>query len=132
MRVAEAVFSAFDEDLPAPESPAICRDLLRGALGFRGLAVSPLPGAGGRPARLARTAGAGVDLLCCPADPEAGEEAFEALVRAQEEDPALDRALEDADRRLLRARERFLRGARPALDEVGCAAHQDLALRAFP
>ena len=63
-------------DLPAPVSPAIVEGLLRGELGFSGVAITDAleMGAlkdygGGEAALLALEAG--VDLLLCPEDPPA-------------------------------------------------------------
>jgi beta-N-acetylhexosaminidase len=130
-----AAWPAWDPDRPAWRSPAVVQGLLREHARFAGLAVAPdlgplLAGAIDPGPLAVDLAAAGVDLVPCTADPGIEVALWEALIRAQEDDPAIDRALEAADRRLdaVRARAFRPRPAAPA-DVLGAAAHRDLALR---
>lgn len=134
---AHVVYPAWDEELPATLSPHIVPRLLRDELGFEGVVVSDdleMKAVHGRwdeatQARLATAAG--VDVMLCCEDPELQVSVFQALVRAQEEDPRIERASLDAAQRIHRLRERFLlsRSPAPGLEVVGCAAHRALAER---
>jgi beta-N-acetylhexosaminidase len=121
-------------DLPATLSRAIVRDLLRGELGFAGLAVSDaldmgaVTAAGGGTVNLAAAAlQAGTDLLLCGPDPAAQVrvEAGLALAFANGE-LDVDEAAVSAGR--LANLQAWLAGfERPMIEVVGCAEHRALA-----
>ena len=71
-----------------------------------------------------------VFLVCKELDLQV--QAYEALVRLQEESKAQEDAAIDAVKRWHALRERFLRdpSPQPGLDVLGCGPHQELALRA--
>lgn len=131
---AHVVFPAYDERAPATLSHPLLAGLLRGQLGHRGVIVSDdmdMKAVADRfPVELAadRACRAGVDLFLACKEPERQLALYEALVRAQEEDPLHDRLAEDSARRLLALRERGLLGAPPApgLDVLGSAEHRAL------
>jgi len=131
---AHIVFPAWDEDVPATLSPRVIGGVLRGELGYDGVVISDdleMKAVHGRwPIAEAsdRMTKAGVDILLCCKDPGLQLEAFEALVRQQEDDPASERAHRESLRRLTALRERFFLGAapRPGLDRLACPAHRAL------
>lgn len=132
---AHIVFPAWDEEVPATLSPRIVQGVLRDRLGYDGLVFSDdleMKAVHGRwpiADAAARMTSAGVDVLLCCKDPVLQLEAYEALVRLQEEDPAADDACVTSVRRLKALRERFFltRPPQPALDVVGAPAHKALA-----
>jgi beta-N-acetylhexosaminidase len=121
-------------DLPATLSRAIVHDLLRGELGFAGLAVSDaldmgaVTEAGDETVNLAAAAlQAGTDLLLCGPDPAAQVrvEAGLALAFANGE-LDVDEAAASAGR--LADLQAWLAGFnRPSIEVVGCAEHRALA-----
>jgi beta-N-acetylhexosaminidase len=131
---------SLDEERPATLSRRIVQDLLREELGFQGVILSddlemkaiarswPIPDA----AVQAVTAGCD-GLLICSGDVELQARTLEALVYAVEQDQIPYKRLEDAQKRLRRAKERFLAapvasGRTPRLRHVlGCDAHQRIA-----
>ena len=100
--VGHAVYTALDRDNPAALSEAIVGRLLRGELGFDGVAISDDLGAGAitaaaseREAAVA-AAGAGIDVLLYAGTDEPGpaESALrEALRKGQLDRAALERSL---------------------------------------
>ncbi|MBN1335119.1 MAG: hypothetical protein JXB39_04105 [Deltaproteobacteria bacterium] len=123
---------AWDPDRPAWGSAALVSELLKDLLGYPGLAIAPDLGAllGAEPADrvVADLVAAGVDLVPCSADPAVEVALWEALVRAQEDDPAIDRAFEEADRRLDRARAQAFRPrAQGGLGALGAPEYRGLA-----
>lgn len=132
---AHVVFPEWDEELPATLSPHILPRLLRKELGFDGVVFSDdmeMKAVHGRwdvptSARLATQAG--IDVMLCCRDPSLQMEMFTELVRAQEDDPAMERATIDAAQRVHALRERFFTDAppQPDLDVVGTMAHRVLA-----
>ena len=134
---AHVVFPALDEERPATLSPKVLRPLLRERLGFNGIIFSDdmemkaVHGRYGLTQQLDWGVRAGVDIFLCCKEPELQVQAFETLVRLQEEDAGFERLLEDSDTRLLRLRERFFLGATeaPGLEVLGTMAHRLLAER---
>jgi len=117
-------------DRPATLSAAVVTDLLRGELGFRGVAVSDALDMGGVRGDdggpdVTGALLAGIDLLLCGPDPAAQQRVEDGLARAFERiDP--DRRAEAASR--LRDLGRWLEGFdQPPIDVVGSAEHQALA-----
>lgn len=135
---AHVMFPGWDEKLPATMSDRIIRGILRKKLRFGGLVLSDdleMKAVRGRwplEMQLDLASRASVDVFLCCKEPQLQVEAFETLVRLQENDPREDDRSTDAVRRLFSLRERFLigRSPSPGLDVVGCAAHRELALRA--
>lgn len=120
MMTAHVLVPALDETRPATLSPRIVQDLLRDELGFDGVILSddlemkavaartPVPIAAVDAIR------AGCDgLLICSGDVELQAATLEALVHAVENGDIPSRRIDDALRRLRRAKERFLSGERP-------------------
>ncbi len=134
---AHVVFPALDEERPATLSSKVLRPLLRERLGFNGIVFSDdmemkaVHGRYGLTQQLDWGVRAGVDIFLCCKETELQVQAFETLVRLQEEDPGFERLLEASDTRLLRLRERFFLGATeaPSLDVLGTMAHRVLAER---
>jgi beta-N-acetylhexosaminidase len=132
---AHVVFPALDEDRPATLSAKVLQPLLRQKLGFDGVVFSDdlemkaLHGRYSLRQQLDWGVRAGVDLFLCCKDTDLQVEAFETLVRLQEEDEGFERLLKDSDRRLLRLRERFFLRVSPApgLEILGTMAHRVLA-----
>lgn len=131
---AHVIFSAFDEELPATLSPKVTRRLLRDEWKYDGLVFSDdleMKAVAGRwtiDEIVAKTTDAGVDVLLCCEDKHLQLEAFESLVRAQEEDLAFQRACKTSAKRVMAVRERFLYERRPiGVDVVGCEEHRALA-----
>lgn len=132
---AHVVFPALDEDWPATLSTRVVPRWLRRDLAYDGVVFSDdleMKAVAGRwdvPTIVRRATSASVDVLLCCRDPGLQLEAFEAMVRAQEEDAAFARACEDSEKRVQAMRERFLLNAPPAptLEVVGCAEHRVLA-----
>lgn len=137
---AHVVFPAYDEDRPATLSRAIIHGVLRQQLGYGGVVISDdmeMKAVRERYAledQLDRACRAGLDLFCISRmfEPslDLAMEAFETLVRLQEEHKAHDDLAEDALGRLTALRERFFVDppAAPPLSVVGSEAHKNLAL----
>jgi beta-N-acetylhexosaminidase len=98
MVVSSAAFSAYDPVTPASLTPAIARDLLRGELGYQGVAISDdLAGAaaatGGSVADAAVEAlRAGIDVVQI-SEPEDAEAAYQAVLKAKLPPARLQEAL---------------------------------------
>ena len=137
---AHVVFPAWDEDRPATLSSALVQGLLRDELGYQGVIISDdmeMKAVRGRYAledQLDRACRAGLDLFCVSRmfepGPELAHEAWETLIRLQEEDRRHDDLAIDSEARLAALRERFWAEPlpQPPLDVVGSEAHKQLAL----
>ncbi|HEU4571131.1 MAG TPA: glycoside hydrolase family 3 protein [Candidatus Limnocylindrales bacterium] len=120
-----------ERDVPATLSRAVVTDLLRGELGFDGVAVSDAldmggvqGGAGAGPDVLAALT-AGTDLLLCGPDPEAQVRVEAALAAAV---TRLDPAAAAASSERIDALRAWIAGFRtPPVDVVGSAAHRAIA-----
>jgi beta-N-acetylhexosaminidase len=137
LMTAHIVVPAVDPDRPATLSPRVVQQILKDAMGFTGVVFSddlgmkaisretPLPEATVQ----AVVAGCDVVLLCnSTADEQAA--ALEALIHAAESGRIAQTRIDDAMARQERVKARFLRrrpAAPPALDLVGCDAHQAVA-----
>ena len=132
---AHIVYSALDPRRPATLSPAICRDLLRRRLGFRGVLFSDdlemnAVAARSTPARSAVAAlGAGCDMLLVCQSLDAARAAMRGVEEAVAAGtlPATDVALALARIAALRRRLRPEAPVRTA--PLGWPAHQRLASR---
>ena len=124
MMTAHVVYPALDPSVPATLSRAICTDLLRGELGFRGVLFSDdlemqalaMPVAESAVAAVA--AGCDILLVCSRAD--LASEAHEALVREAEKSAAFRARCEEAVARGLAMRERV--APRPVTTEAELAS----------
>jgi beta-N-acetylhexosaminidase len=137
---AHILVPSFDEHLPATLSPAIVRGLLRRELGFEGVILSDdLEMKAITKAYAVADAGvqavaAGCDgVLVCSGDAESQALTLEALVHAVEHERIPYTRLEDAQKRLRKAKERFLATAvttsrpAPARQVLGRDEHQRIA-----
>jgi len=132
---AHVVFPDYDER-PATLSHRLLHQLLREELGHKGLVVSDdmeMKAVHGRFAleeTLAYSTRAGLDIYLFCKDQQLQVAAYEQLIRLQERDSACDTLAEDSEKRLLHARETFLkgRGRVPDLDVLRSQRHKDLAL----
>ena len=126
MMTAHVVYRALDAEQPATLSHAICTELLRGELGFRGvlfsddLEMKALTMGTGEAAVRAVTAGCDVLLVCSRAD--LADAAHEALVHEAEKSPAFRARCEEAFARAIAMRRR--------VPPAPVASDEDLA-RAF-
>jgi beta-N-acetylhexosaminidase len=122
-------------DVPATLSRDVMTDLLRGELGFDGVAITDaldMAGVGldadGIP-DVAAAIGAGVDLLLTAADPRARERIERTLVEAAGRGLFEAKGLAASDRRVTALRDWLASfGPAPDLDVVGSAAHRELAV----
>lgn len=134
---AHVLYPAFDEQWPATMSSRILGGILRKKLGYSGVIVSDdleMKAVRGRyplDMQLQRATAATVDLFLCCKEPQLQHEAWENLIRLQEEDKVQDQLATDSFRRIQAMRERFLkdRPAPPELSLLGCPAHQDLVMQ---
>ena len=134
---AHVLYPAWDEKMPATMSSPILDGILRKRMGFSGVIVSDdleMKAVRGRypleeQLREASTATVDVFLACKEIDLQV--QAYESMVRLQEEDKRQEDAAIDGVKRWGALRERFLLGRppQPELDVLGCAAHLDLALK---
>jgi beta-N-acetylhexosaminidase len=132
---AHVLYPGWDEKYPATMSQRIMGMLRRD---YGGVIVSDdleMKAVRGRypldeQLRLASAATVDVFLVCKELDLQV--QAFEGLVRLQEESKAQEDAAIDAVKRWHALRERFLKdpSPQPELDVLGCGAHEELALRA--
>jgi len=133
---AHVLYPALDAAHPGTLSRAICTDLLRGELGYRGVLTSDDMEMGAitealEPGESALAAvAAGVDLLLFCHPTERQHLALEALAGAARESPATARLLEQAGARLAALRQRLPRAAPPPPEAVeplvAAAAHREL------
>ena len=134
---AHVVFPVWDEEHPATMSQRILRGWLRERLGYTGVVVSDDMEMGAVRGRyplemqLDCACRATVDLFLCCKELDLQVEAWETLIRLQEQDKAHDDLCIDSNKRLGALRERFLLNPpdRPPLDVVGGIANRDLALK---
>jgi beta-N-acetylhexosaminidase len=141
LMTAHVLVPSLDELRPATLSPAVVRQLLREELGFDGVILSDdleMKAVSARhpvPEAAVAAINAGCDgLLICSGNVDLQARALEALVKAAETGEIPPARLDDAERRLARAKARFL-GARPTSlsrrakwrEVVGCDAHRAVA-----
>jgi beta-N-acetylhexosaminidase len=138
---AHVLVPSLDDERPATLSPRIVQAILRDELGFEGVILSDdlemkaIAASYSVPEAAVQAVAAGCDgLLICSGDFEAQASTLEALVHAVEDGRVPYKRLEDAQKRLRRAKERFLAApvtsGRPSarLHQVlGCDAHQRVA-----
>jgi beta-N-acetylhexosaminidase len=137
---AHVLVPSLDEDRPATLSPRIVQSLLREELEYPGVILSDdlemkaIAKSYAVPDAAVQAIVAGCDgLLICSGDVEMQAATLEALVHAVEDGRISYKRLEDAQKRLRTAKERFLAApvasARtPRLQHVlGCDAHQRIA-----
>jgi len=140
MMTAHVLVPSLDEEQPATLSPRIVQAMLREELGFQGVILSDdlemkaIARSYAVPDAAVQAVNAGCDgLLICSGDAETQAATLEELVHAVEQDRIPYRRLEDAQKRLRRAKERFLAapvasGRPQRLRHVlGCDAHQRIA-----
>jgi beta-N-acetylhexosaminidase len=141
MMTAHVLVPSLDDERPATLSPRIVQAILREELRFPGVILSddlemkavarsyPVPEAA------VQAIGAGCDgVLVCSGDVETQAATLEALVHAVEQQRISYTQLEDAHKRLRRAKERFLTAPVAATKVaarlrrvLGCDAHQRVA-----
>lgn len=133
---AHVVFAALDASGPATLSPAVITGLLRERLGYRGVVVSDdldMKAISDPAAAAVGAIRAGCDVLLLCKDPAIQVAAEAALVRECERDSAFRARVGEAAARVRAMKRAHLEAQRriaaPALDVLGCAAHQALAAR---
>ena len=138
---AHVLVPSLDERRPATLSPRVVREILREELGYQGVILSDdleMKAVSARyavPDAAVAAVQAGCDgLLICSGNVDLQAQALEALVKAAERGEISPSRLDDAERRLRRAKARFLAprerpGARNQgwRDVVGCDAHRAVA-----
>ncbi|MDP2308757.1 MAG: beta-N-acetylhexosaminidase [Pseudomonadota bacterium] len=135
---AHVVYPGWDEDRPATMSSRIIDGILRKRLHFGGVVFSDdmeMKAVRGRyplEQQLTEASIATVDSFLMCKDLSLQVEAFEELIRLQEDDKGQADLAIDAAKRWHGLRERFLKDPppRPGLDILGTHTHSDLALRA--
>ena len=127
---AHAVFEAIDETTPASLSPAFLQNILRGELGFRGVAITDDldMGAIEDPAEAALQsilAGADIALICHSED--AQERAVENIARATIDGHLPPEREEASSDRIRRLKESYCRPnlRKEMLEVIGCEAHRE-------
>jgi len=138
---AHILLPALDEERPATLSPIIVGDLLKKRLGYTGLVLSDdleMKAVSARypvPEAAVAAIKAGCDaMLICSGNVDVQAQALEALVRAVETGDLPQARLDEAERRLTRAKERFLSNRSATRDRrrawrqvVGSDAHRAVA-----
>ncbi len=135
---AHVVYPGYDAEYPATMSSRILDGLLRKKLGFNGVVISDdleMKAVRGRwplHEQLTRASSATVDVFLACKEIGLQIEAFESLVRLQEEDKRQEDLAIDAVKRWHGLRLRYLAGAdtMPSLSVLGAPAHELLARRA--
>jgi beta-N-acetylhexosaminidase len=141
LMTAHVLVPSLDEQRPATLSPNVVQAILRDELGYAGVILSDDLEMKAVSARLAvpdaavAAIQAGCDgLLICSGNVDVQVQALEALVKAVERGEIAATRLDAAERRLRRAKERFLAGRPPAAARrqawrqvVGCDAHRAVA-----
>ena len=128
--VAHAVFEAIDKTTPASLSPVFLQNILRGELGFRGVAVTDDldMGAIDDPAEAALRSvisGADIALICHSED--AQERAVDAVAEAIRDGDISPEQEEASSDRIRRLKESYCRPnwRKEMLDVIGCSAHRE-------
>jgi beta-N-acetylhexosaminidase len=139
---AHILVPSLDDQRPATLSPHIIDGLLRDALGYQGVILSDdlemkaVAATRTVPEAAVEAIQAGCDaVLVCGGDVEVQAQTLEALVRAAESGDITAARLDDAVRRLVRTKARFLAGERAGISArqralrtvLGCDAHQLVA-----
>jgi beta-N-acetylhexosaminidase len=138
---AHVLVPSLDDAKPATLSPRIVQAILRDELGFAGVILSDdlemkaIASAYAVPDAAVHAVAAGCDgVLICSGSVETQAATLEALVHAVEEERIRYPRLDDAQKRLRRAKERFLaapvasgRSAAHLRAVLGCDAHQRIA-----
>ena len=127
---AHAVFEAIDDASPASLSPLFLREILRGGLGFRGVAVTDDLDMGAiddaaEAALLSILAGADIALICHSED--AQERAVDAVARAIRNGDISPEQEEASSDRIRRLKESYCRPNWRAemLEVIGCEEHRE-------
>ena len=127
--IAHAVFEAIDETTPASLSPVFLQDILRGELGFRGVAITDDldMGAIDDPAEAALQSilvGADIALICHSED--AQERAVDAVAGAIRDGDISPEQEEASSDRIRRLKESYCRPnwRKEMLEVIGCAVHR--------
>ncbi len=127
--VSHAVYEKIDDEAPASLSPVFLQEVLRGELGFRGVAITDDldMGAIEDPADAALRAilaGADVALICHSED--AGERAVDAIAGAIGDGDLPPEQEEASSDRIRRLKESYCRPnwRKEMLEVIGCAEHQ--------
>lgn len=132
---AHATYPGWDEQRPASLSRRVTTGVLREQLGYDGVVITDDLEMGalerwslGERVQHAADAGADLLLLCHTAGHQF--EAYERLVRMQEDDRANDQRFKDSAKRLMRLRERAWidRVRQPPVSAVGSRQHLHLSL----
>lgn len=121
------------DDLPATLSRAVMDDFLRGELGFDGVTITDaldmgaLTQGAGQIVDVIAAVRAGVDLLLTTNQPEVQDRLYHGLQLAHSRQLFADERLRASLQRIAALRAWVASHPQPALDVVGCAAHQTLA-----
>jgi beta-N-acetylhexosaminidase len=108
--VGSAVYDEIDGTQPAMFSPTVVGRVLRGDVGFTGVAMTDDVSAaravsGIRPAdRALRAIDAGIDLVLVSADPSVLPEMYDAVLARAQDDPAFAARVDEAARRVVAAK----------------------------
>jgi beta-N-acetylhexosaminidase len=141
LMTAHVLVPSLDEERPATLSPRVVDGMLRGELGFEGVILSDdlemraVARSYAVPDAAVQAIAAGCDgVLVCSGDVEAQAATLEAFVHVVEDQRIPYKRLEDAHKRLRRAKERFLatpvaagRAVSRVRQVLGCDAHQRVA-----
>ncbi len=137
MMVSHVLFKQLDPDYPATLSPAIITGLLRGEIGFTGVAATDCMEmkavadhyGPGKSAVLAVMAG--IDLVLFSHTRAMQEAAYEAVLTAAKSGRIPESRLDNSLARITTMKQRYATPDRPPLHEtIRCQAHLDLAQRA--
>lgn len=135
---AHVLVPALDDARPATLSPVIVTDLLKTAMGYRGMVISDdlgmkaISASTGLGEAMVLSLLAGCDaVLLCNQTPDEQFSAIETVVKAVESGRVPMTRIDDALERQERVKHRFLGAARAELDtpmsRIGCEEHQRLA-----
>ncbi|MEU2201548.1 glycoside hydrolase family 3 N-terminal domain-containing protein [Isoptericola sp. NPDC019482] len=108
--MSSAVYERIDPDAPAPFSPVVVDDLLRGDLGFDGVVMTDDVSAAAQVQdrspgeRAVDAVDAGVDLVLASADPSVVPAMADALVAKARKDPEFAKKVDASARRVLAAK----------------------------
>lgn len=131
---AHVIFPAWDEELPATLSEKVIPRFLRGDFGYEGLVFTDdleMKAVADRwsiEEIVRRTTVATVDVMLCCRAPQLQLDAYEALVRAQEEDAGHERAAIRSMERVQATRERFFLPQRAPMPLEALATPEHVAL----